>query len=380
MTPLTPLLTVLAVVFLLGPLHPAAKAAERFKAVDALVERSVANGVFPGASIAILYKNKLVYHKPFGRLTYYPGSPRINLETIYDTASLTKPIVTTSIIMQLTERDSLDLDDRVSLYIPEFGRNGKKNITIENLMLHNSGLIPHRFFIENCRTPWEVFQAIDNEALSYPTGTQTRYSDLGFITLARIIERITGRTLEDNFQARFSEPLGMHNTMFNPPDSLLPDIAPTEEDSRWTLSRKRPLVHDHNAALLGGTAGHAGLFSTTGDLIRFIQMIMHEGKQSGTRYFKSSTIRHFTRRKGDGKRALGWDLRTIDGPSSAGQYFSDDSFGHLGYTGTSIWIDPKRDLAVITLTNRVHPTSENIKIRKFRPKLHDTVIECLGLE
>ncbi len=367
-------------VVLLAVLLPAAKASDRFETADNLVERSISDGVFPGASIAVMHKNKVLFHKSFGKHRYDNNSRPVDLGTIYDTASLTKPIVTTSIIMQLEERDSLDLDDRVSRYLPEFGRNGKENITIENLMLHNSGLIPHRFFIETCRTPREILQAIDNETLQYPTGTQTRYSDLGFITLARVIERITGRTLEENFRARFSEPLGMKSTMFNPPDSLLSNIAPTEYDSRWTLPRKRPVVHDHNAALLGGVAGHAGLFSTTGDLILFTQMIMQDGEYNGTRYFKPSTVQRFTRREGTGKRALGWDLRTIGGPSSAGQYFSDDSFGHLGYTGTSIWIDPKRNLAVITLTNRVHPTSENIKIRKFRPKLHDTVVECLGLE
>ena len=357
----------------------AAAAADRFREVETLVKQSIADSVFPGASIAVLYKDDVVFHKAFGTLTYDRHSPPAQTSTIYDLASLTKPVVTTSIIMQLSERDSLDIDAPVSHYIPEFSRNGKGNITIRNLLLHNSGLIAHRFFIKTCRTADEVMQSICNESLVYPTGTRTTYSDLGFIILGAVIERVTGKTLQENFHERFSKPLGMRSTMFNPPDSLHSGIAPTEKDKSWTLSDPRPLVHDHNTALLGGAAGHAGLFSTTGDLLRFAAMLMQEGQYNGSTFFRPSTLEYFTQRHSE-SRALGWDLRSLNGRSSSGQYFSTNSYGHLGYTGTSIWIDPEKDLAVITLTNRVHPSSENIKIRKFRPLLHDTVIKSLEHE
>ena len=356
-----------------------AAAAGRFGAVETLVKQAIADSVFPGASIAVLYKDDVVFHKAFGTLTYDRHSPPAYTSTIYDLASLTKPIVTTSIIMQLNERGSLDIDAPVSRYIPEFSINGKGNVTIKNLLLHNSGLIAHRFFIKTCRTADEVLQSICNESLAYPTGTRTAYSDLGFVILGTIIERVTGKTLEENFQERFSQPLDMQSTMFNPPDSLHSKIAPTEKDKSWTLPKPRPLVHDHNTALLGGAAGHAGLFSTTGDLLRFVAMLMQEGQYNGSTFFRPSTLRYFTQRHSE-SRALGWDLRSLNGRSSSGKYFSANSYGHLGYTGTSIWIDPEKDLAVIALTNRVHPSSENIKIRKFRPLLHDTVIKCLGLE
>lgn len=351
-------------------------ARDRFSPLDALVEQSIADRVFPSASIVVIYRNDVVFHKAFGRQTYDKRSLRVDTSTIYDLASLTKPVVTTAVIMQLSERDSLDLDAPVSRYLPEFARNGKEQVTIKNLLLHNSGLVAHRFFIKTCNSPEEVMQAIYNEQLVSPPGTKTTYSDLGFITLGKLIERVTGKALEENFNERFSRPLGMRSTVFNPPDFLHSSIAPTEEDTLWTIPKPRPLVHDHNAALLGGAAGHAGLFSTTGDLIVFVKMLMQDGRYNDMAFFRPSTLKRFTKRY-PGSRALGWDLRSLNGRSSSGKHFSQDSYGHLGYTGTSIWIDPEKDLAVITLTNRVHPTSENIKIRKFRPLLHDTVIRCL---
>ena len=358
---------------------PDANAENRFAPVESLVERSIAEGVFPSASIAVIYKGETVFHKAFGRLTYDRRSPAADTKTIYDLASLTKPLVTTSIIMQLSERDSIDIDAPVGRYLPEFSQNGKERITIKNLLLHNSGLIAHRFFIRTCATPSDVLRAICEERPQSPPGSRTKYSDLGFITLGKVIERITGRTLAENFHARFSGPLGMHSTMFNPPFSLHGLIAPTERDTSWHLEKERPLVHDHNAALLGGEAGHAGLFSTSGDLAVFTAMLMNKGRFDGRSYFSASTLQRFTERY-PGSRSPGWDLRSLEGRSSSGDYFSTASYGHLGYTGTSLWIDPEKDLAVIVLTNRVYPTSENIRIRRFRPELHNTVVRCLGLE
>ncbi len=375
-----PIVFFLVTILFVISLHATAAATNRFRALEAFMEQSIADGVFPGASVAVIYKGDVVFHKAFGRLTYDKHSLSADTSTIYDLASLNKPIVTTSIIMQLTERDSLDIDAPVARYLPEFSRQGKNSVTLKNLLQHNSGLVAHKFFIKTCHTADEVLEAIYNEKFLSPPGTKTTYSDLGFITLGTVIERVTGNTLEENFQERFSKPLGMQSSIFNPPDSLLSTIAPTETDTLWSLPGPRPLVHDHNAALLGGYAGHAGLFSTTGDLVVFVKMLMHEGMYNNKRFFRPSTVKHFTERHPGHSRALGWDLRSLNGRSSSGSYFSADSYGHLGYTGTSIWIDPEKELAVITLTNRVHPSSENIKIRTFRPMLHDTVVKCLGLD
>jgi CubicO group peptidase (beta-lactamase class C family) len=355
---------------------PAKLIARDFSRLETLMNQAVRDSVFPGASIAVLYRGKVVFHRAFGHLTYYPRSAPVDTTTIYDAASLTKAVVTTSIVMQLVERDSLDLRAPVARYLPGFAAAGKGHITIEQLMRHNSGLRAHAFYAKTCRTPGELFRSIENDSLNYKPGTKTEYSDLGFITLGRIIESLTGNSLPENFHARFSGPLGMGSSMFNPPTELLPCIAPTQPDATWPLSTPRPLVNDQNAALLCGAAGHAGLFTTTGDLCRMVSMLMNRGSYSSRFFMKPETVRMFLR-KTAAPRAIGWDMVTPGGSSSAGNRFSSSSWGHLGYTGTSIWVDPEKELAVILLSNRVWPTEANIKIRKFRPILHDTVVECI---
>jgi CubicO group peptidase (beta-lactamase class C family) len=346
-----------------------------FAALDSLMKRTVTDSVFPGASLAVIYRGKTIYHKAFGRLTYDTKSAPADTTTIYDAASLTKAVVTTSIAMQLVERDSLDLRAPVSRYRPGFACNSKGKITIEQLMRHTSGLRAHVYFAETCATRDEALQAIDRDSLVSTPGAKTEYSDLNFMLIGSIVEQITGKSLAANFRARFSAPLGMNSTMFTPPSSLADRIAPTGEDGVWKLPRPRPLVNDQNAALLGGVSGHAGLFTTTGDLMKMVRMLMNGGELAGNRYIAASTVRRFLR-KTEWPRAIGWDMVTT-GKSSAGTRFSANSWGHLGFTGTSIWVDPEKDLAVILLSNRVWPTPENIKIRKFRPVLHDTVVECV---
>lgn len=349
-----------------------------FRPLRSLIENAVRDSVFPGAGIAVVYRDRLVFHEAFGRMTYDSWSRPVGRDTIYDLASLTKAVATTSIVMQLAERDSLSIEAPVSRYLPGFAANGKEKVTIRHLLRHTSGLRAHAFYAKTCRTPDEVIDAICADSLLCPPDTATIYSDLGFITLGKIIETVTGRSLASNFRERFSLPLGLNSTMFNPPHSLAGRIAPVEKDYSWLLATPRPLVHDQNAALLGGAAGHAGLFSTTGDLVRFARMIMNGGMLDNRRYVHESTLVKFLTHS-QGLRALGWDVRSPGGNSSAGTLFSTASYGHLGYTGTSIWIDPEKDLAVIFLCNRVYPTSENIRIRRFRPRLHDTAVSCLGI-
>ena len=352
--------------------------AHDFRPLEAVMEKAVSDTVFPGGSLAVLYKGKVVFHKAFGRMTYDPNSSPADTTTMYDLASLTKAVVTTSIAMQLVERDSLSLQAPVSNYLPAFAKNGKETVTIEQLMRHTSGLRAHTFYAKSCSTPKELFSAIEADTLLSRPGTTTLYSDLNFMLLGRIIENITGQTLASNFQHRFAAPLGMTSSIFTPPQAIIGRIAPVEKDTLWPFKVPRPLVNDQNAALLGGVAGHAGLFSTTGDLLDIVRMLMHGGTLKGYTYFRAATLRRFLAHNSN-QRAVGWDVRSSDGHSSAGDYFSSSSYGHLGYTGTSIWIDPEKELAVILLSNRVYPSSENIKIRKFRPLLHNSVVKCLGL-
>jgi CubicO group peptidase (beta-lactamase class C family) len=364
-----------AAILLMATALPANAGTPDFRRLDAVMKGAVRDSVFPGASLAVIYRGKTVYQKAFGRLTYDPQSAPTDTTTIYDAASLTKAVVTTSIAMQLVERDSLDLRAPVARYLPGFAASGKARITIEQLMRHTSGLRAHSFYAKTCRTPGEVFRAIEQDSLIYKPGTDTKYSDLNFILLGRIVKQVTGQTLAANFHTRFAAPLGMKSTMFNPPAGLRTRIAPTAPDAAWPLATPRPLVNDQNAALLGGAAGHAGLFTTTGDLQKLVRMLMNDGELDGKRSIAASTVRMFLR-KTEWPRAIGWDMAT-PGKSSAGSRFSANSWGHLGFTGTSIWVDPEKDLAVILLSNRVWPTEENIKIRKFRPLLHDTVVECV---
>jgi CubicO group peptidase (beta-lactamase class C family) len=358
---------------------PARALAYDFRPVEAAVEKAVSDSVFPGASLAVLYKGRVVFHKAFGRMTYAPESSPVDTTTMYDLASLTKAVATTSIVMQLVERDSLSIQDPVSKYLPDFGTNGKEKVTIEHLLRHTSGLRAHTYFSADCRTPEEVFKAIESDSLLSTPGKTTLYSDLGFMLLGKIVTTITHQSLAANFHARFAEPLGMHSTMFTPPPSFTRRIAPAGMDKLWPFSTERPLVHDQNAALLGGIAGHAGLYSTTGDLLRLTGVLIRGGTDGHRVYLRKHTLNKFLSRS-NSERALGWDLRSLSGHSSAGDFFSASSYGHLGFTGTSIWIDPEQELAVILLSNRVWPTSDNIKIRSFRPLIHNTVAASLGLK
>jgi CubicO group peptidase (beta-lactamase class C family) len=368
--------TLTAVAAMSGPLSQASPAAN-FSPLETLMGQAVADSVFPGASVAVIHKGRIVYHRAFGRLTYDRNSPAADTTTIYDAASLTKAVVTTSLAMQLAERDSLDLMAPVSRHRPGFAVNGKERVTVGQLMRHSSGLRAHRYFADTCSGKEAVLREIDRDTLVCAPGMKTIYSDLNFMLLGAIEESVTGRSLASNFRVRFSEPLGMTSTMFTPPPAILTRIAPTGEDGVWKLTRPRPLVNDQNAALLDGVAGHAGLFTTTGDLVKIVRMLMDGGEFEGRRYLKAATVRKFLQAK-DTTRALGWDKVTPGGRSSAGNRFSARSWGHPGFTGTSIWVDPERDLGVILLSNRVWPSPDNTRIRKFRPLLHDTVVECIG--
>ncbi len=353
----------------------------RFESVDSVINSAIADSAFPGAVILIQKDEKIIHQKAFGHFTYDTSSGRISLNTMYDLASLTKVTATTTATMICYDRGLFKLYDKVAKYLPKFGVNGKENITIRNLLVHDSGLRPdipsYKAFDSVANKAQGVMNEIYNDTLIYHTGTKMVYSDLNFILMGKIIEKVTGTTLDKFCEKNIFKPLGMNSTMFNPPDSLVYRIAPTEYDNYWRHHQIWGTVHDETSELLGGVAGHAGLFSTAGDLAKLLQMLLNKGIYNNKRYIKASTVEMFVKKQSDlSSRALGWGTKS-SGYSSAGNLFSDVSYGHTGFTGTSAWTDPTRNLFVVLLTNRVYPTRKNLKISKVRPIVHNAVIEAL---
>ncbi|HEX7180470.1 MAG TPA: serine hydrolase, partial [Thermoanaerobaculia bacterium] len=297
--------------------------------------------------------------------------------TLYDLASLTKVVATTTMAMILVDEGKLDLDRPVRDFLPGFQGPGKEAVTVRHLLTHSSGLAAVAPLFQEIRGRAAYLERIQAMDLVYPAGSRSTYSDLGIILLGEILERVAGQPLEAFVRERVLDPLGMRDTRFRPPARLRPRIAPTEHDT-WRGRLVHGEVHDENAFALGGVAPHAGLFGTAPDLARFAQMLLNGGVLHGRRIVSRETVERFTRRAGipGSDRALGWDTRSAEG-SSAGTLFSLRSFGHTGFTGTSIWIDPERRLYVILLTNRVHPTRENVLIREVRPAVADAVVRAL---
>jgi beta-glucosidase-like glycosyl hydrolase/CubicO group peptidase (beta-lactamase class C family) len=368
-------------------LKPAsAEISAQLKPAYALLDQAVADGAFPGGVLGVGLNGQLAVH-PFGKVSASPKAAAVTPETIYDVASLTKSIVTTTAVMMLAQRKEIDLDAPVGLYLPAFAAAAKNHpdaawrprVTVRMLLLHDAGLSAHEDFYKKAKGKEAMLAAVMAEPLVRAPGTQIEYSDLGFILLGEIVERLTGTTLDDFAQREIFARLGMNSSLFNPPKRLRPQIAPTEIDETYRKRLVQGEVDDENAYAMGGVAGHAGLFSTTDDVATFAQMLLNGGVYAHHRFLALSAINTFTRRTavGDSARALGWDVPVE--PSSSGHHFSAKSFGHTGFTGTSLWIDPERKLFVVLLTNRVNPTRANDKIRQVRPALHDAVIAALGL-
>jgi beta-N-acetylhexosaminidase len=350
-----------------------------------VLEKAIAEKAFPGATLAVGYRGKVAV-RAFGKLSYEAKAAATNPNTIFDIASLTKVVVTTTLVAKLAEGDfsvALDLDVPVARYLPEWasGPNAewRRKVTVRHLLTHTSGLPPFKEYWRTSKNKQDTLGKIFAEPLEYEPGTKEVYSDLGIILMAEIIERLTGRTLDDLAKSYIFSPLGMKETMFRPPKKLWPEIAPTEIDNQLRHRLVQGEVHDENAFGIGGVSGHAGVFSTAPDLAAFCQMLLNGGVYAHQRILRRATIAQFTtpQQLSGGTRALGWAVPTEGG--SSGHYFSAHSFGHTGFTGTSIWIDPDRQLFVVLLTNRVHPTRENTKIQQVRPALHDAVMQALGL-
>lgn len=325
--------------------------ARRLATIDRVVERGIRAGGYPGAAVVVGRRGAAVVEKGFGRLGWTEESaPVVAQRSIYDLASLTKVVGTTTALMILYDQGKIRLDDPVSRYLPEFAGGGKESVTLRLLLEHRSGLPAGRDLWRIAHSPEEARAAVLATPLVAAPGQTYEYSDLGADLLGFVVEAASGERLDAFLERRVFAPLGMADTHFRPDPSLRGRIAPTE----LTPPRGYPLrgeVHDENAFALGGVAGHAGIFSTASDLAVFAQMMLNGGSYGGTRLVADSTVRLFTRRAA-GTRALGWD--TCAGSYGCGRYLSANAFGHTGFTGTSLWIDPDRDMFVILLTNRVY--------------------------
>ena len=345
-----------------------ARADARFDSVVAYL-RSQVDSAFPGAVIAVGRHDTVLLLAAVGH--YGSDDPRpVTPETVYDLASLTKVIGLTTACMILVGEGKLDLDAPVQRYVPGFRGMGKERVTIRHLLTHSSGLPAWRPLFIEATTRATALALADTTALLRQPGDTFVYSDLGAMVLTQAVEAITGQRLDGYLDSREFQPLGMTSTRFLPPPAWRDRIAPTERSQDGTIIRGT--VHDENAWKLGGVSGHAGLFSTAPDLARFARWLLTAWRQD------SGQVRAFTKRQGiptGSSRALGWD--TPSETSSAGTKLGAHAFGHTGFTGTSIWIDPDKDLFVILLTNRVNPTRENGRIARVRPRVADLVVDAL---
>jgi uncharacterized protein YbbC (DUF1343 family)/beta-glucosidase-like glycosyl hydrolase len=347
--------------------------------VDRVIESAIAERAFPGAVVAIGHRGRLAYLKAYGRLTYDAGAAPTAIDTIYDVASLTKVIVTTTVAMTLVDEGRLDLDATVASFLPCFVGPGKEKVTVRHLLTHSAGIEWWAPLYKELSGRDAYIERICSMDLVSEPGAAMKYSDLGIILLGEILERVSGQPLEQLARERVFTPLDMRETGYRPDPRLLPRIAPTEVDP-WRGRLVHGEVHDENAFALGGIAAHAGLFSTAPDLARLAQMMLWGGVWDHHRIVDRATVDLFTRRAGipvGSDRALGWDTKSPEG-STAGTLFSPVSFGHTGFTGTSMWIDPERGLFLILLTNRVHPTRENSRMREVRSAVADAVIRALA--
>ncbi len=341
--------------------------------LDSIVRVGLEQGAAPGAALAVGRFGRLVHLKAYGAIDYAAGSPAVDPTTLFDLASLTKVVATTTAAMILEEEGKLDLSRTVQSYLPEFSAPDKAGITVRMLLTHRGGLEAFAPLWKEWRGRADYLAQINARPLANPPNTKVIYSDWDFVLMGLIIERITGTTLDAFTGARVFGPLGMSSTRFAPDTTdaaLMRHVALTALDT--LRGQIHGTVHDPNAWALGGVAGHAGLFGSARDLAVFVQMLLNGGTYAGTRIVKPTTIARWTSVQDvASSRALGWD--TPSAVSSAGRFFSPRSFGHTGYTGTSIWVDPERGLFVVLLTNRVNSRGEATRHVQLRRDVADAV-------
>jgi uncharacterized protein YbbC (DUF1343 family)/CubicO group peptidase (beta-lactamase class C family) len=348
---------------------------EKLLAVDPIVDEAVQSGLIPGAVLVIGHNGHVIFRKAYGFRALVPDREPMTLDTIFDAASLTKVVATTPSVMKLFEEGKLRIDDPVTKYLPEF-QGGKSDITIRLLMTHFSGMPPDVELVPK----WSgydigIAKALTAKPIALP-GTRFIYSDINFLLMGEIVRRLSGESLADFAHDQVFAPLGMNETEFLPPPALRPRIAPTETDDETGLPF-RGVVHDPTARYMGGVAGHAGVFTTADDLAKYAEMLLSMGQG----LFSPVTVRKFTEPASPADqpvlRGLGWD---IDSPysSNRGELFPIGSFGHTGFTGTSMWMDPTTHSYVILLTNVVH-VKRGVSLTSLRSKLATTIAASFGL-
>lgn len=359
-----------------APLKGAFRGSSR---LDAVIQEAIQRDEVPGAVLWVGHQGAVVHRKAYGFRALTPQRERMTLNTIFDAASLTKVVATTAAVMKLFEAGKLRLNDRVTRYLPEF-QGGKSEITVRDLLTHFSGLRPDL----DLEPAWSGYETGIQKALVdapvAPAGTRFIYSDINFVLLGEIVRRLSGRPLDEYCREMIFRPLGMRETMFRPPERLRPRIAPTEVLPGQRLPL-RGVVHDPTARFMGGVAGHAGMFTTAADLARFAEMMLGGGRRGGVRIFSAGTVEKFTTPQSPPHqpvlRGLGWD---IDSPYSGnrGELFPLGSYGHTGFTGTSLWIDPATQTYVILLANSVHPKVRPA-ITSLRSRVATAVAAALDL-
>ena len=353
--------------------------------IERLMDQAVNERAWSGGVLLAAKDGNIFYQKGHGYHTYDKNSS-IRSSDIFDLASITKVVSTTSAIMKLHDLNKIDINKPVVKYLPEFKGATKKHIsqkssiTIKDLLAHVSGLPPFKKYYETEKTKTSLLKSIYDTDPIYENRDTTIYSDVGAIILGQIVEKVSGLTLDVFVDSMVFEPLGMGTTFFNPPKEKKHRIVPTEISKDGTLIHG--YVHDENAYALNGIAGHAGLFSTVKDIAVFSQMMLNGGLYGWKRIFKNETVNQFTNKANileNSSRLLGWD--SPDGQASGGVYLSDSSFGHTGFTGTSLWIDPDNKIIVVLLTNAVHP-NRNRKSPNYydwRQRIHSSVYEALSI-
>ena len=352
-----------------------------FSSAFAVLREAISQRAFPAACVAIAHRDHLVALKALGHFTYEANSPAPSPASVFDLASVTKVVTTTTMGMILYERSRLELDATVAGTVPEFladscgeADSRRRDVTFRMLLAHASGLPAYEKLFLKTQARDELLRAAFTTSLSADPGTRAEYSDIGFILLGAALERLANESLDTFCQREIFGPLAMSNTTFNPSAGARGKIPPTADDRTFRHKIIQGEVQDENAFVLGGVAGHAGLFSTAEDLTRFAHAMLHRGRP----ILRPETVALFTTRQvapAGTSRALGWD--TPSAPSQSGKYLGPNSFGHLGYTGTSLWIDPERQLAIVLLTNRTWPDCANQAIKQVRPRFHDAVVEAL---
>lgn len=351
--------------------------------VNNLMQQAVTNNVFPGAVLLVCRESSVVFHKAYGVADLFTRRA-MTTGTVFDLASLTKPLATTLAVMMLIQQNRLGLEQHLGAVLPAFGANEKSAIKINHLLYHNSGLPDYRPYYKDLELlPFgqrkeALHNLLVNEPRSHPIGDRVLYSDIGFMILAWVVEHLCSKRLDQFVSEMIYDPLGLDNLFFtglNGPQSR--DLFAATEQCSWRNKLLIGQVHDENAYVVGGVQGHAGLFGTAaaGQTLLLELLSAYHGDPA-RKLFQTDLVRLFFKRLPDTDRALGFDMPAVKN-SSSGNYFSTNTVGHLGFTGTSFWMDLDRSIIVILLTNRIHPSRDNEAIKAFRPELHDEVMQCL---